>query len=128
MSAPISKVTTYLYANTPAAVTLCDDCARSRSGEMPPLGRVLAAAHDGVCALCALRAMLAPISLRRADLLAELADLGDGTDTLGVVIDHALRDDPAVTAEDIRAIWAEATDDARIERALFPPKDREAPR
>jgi len=32
------------------------------------------------------------------------------------VIECALRDDPSVTADDIRAIWAEATEDARVER------------
>ena len=53
----------------------------------------------------------------QATLLAALHRELDryGLDYL-TVIETALRDDPAVTADDIRAIWAEATEDARVER------------
>lgn len=56
-------------------------------------------------------------STARSELLAQLADLDKGDGTLGIVIDHALRDDPAVTADEIRAIWADATEDAAAEAA-----------
>ena len=50
-------------------------------------------------------------------ILADLADLQDGGGNLGVVVRQALADDPAATAADVRAIWAEATRDAEVEAA-----------
>lgn len=38
-----------------------------------------------------------------------LSDLDDGTGDLGIVARQALRDDPDATAQDVRAIWCEAS-------------------
>lgn len=56
---------------------------------------------------------------RRAELLASLASYDDGTDTLGVIVDHALIGDPDVTVDEVRVVVVilEAIEDARIERA-----------
>lgn len=54
---------------------------------------------------------------RLLELCASLADLDDGTGTLAVIVRQALEDDPGATAQDVRAIVAEAIDDAEAERA-----------
>ena len=48
---------------------------------------------------------------RKEQILAKLADLNDGTGTLITVIECALLDDPLVTADEVRAIWAAATEE-----------------
>ena len=50
-------------------------------------------------------------------LIGEVYDLHDGTGALRTVIECAVADDPAVTAQEIREIWAQAEADARVERA-----------
>lgn len=55
------------------------------------------------------------LAARQADLLATLADLDDGTGTLGIVVDQALADDPAVTVASVREIVTAAIQDARAE-------------
>jgi hypothetical protein len=55
---------------------------------------------------------------RRADILSTLAGLDDGTGTLGVIVDQALADDPAITAAKVREIVCEAIADARADAAL----------
>lgn len=49
---------------------------------------------------------------RRNNLLAALNSLDDGTGTLGIIVEHALADDPAITTEDVREIVLEAIADA----------------
>jgi hypothetical protein len=44
---------------------------------------------------------------RYRELCAQLSSLDDGTGNLGTVVAQALMDDPAATADDIRAILAE---------------------
>lgn len=52
---------------------------------------------------------------RRGELIAALADLDDGTGTLGTVVDQALAEDAGATAAQIREIVVEAVADARVE-------------
>jgi hypothetical protein len=58
------------------------------------------------------------MTTRTAELLAELSLMGitSPDDTLGVVVRQALADDPMATAQDVAAIWREATDDATADR------------
>lgn len=62
------------------------------------------------------RGATADATIRR--LLSELDDLAGSRDdgTLGIIVRQAVADDPDVTADDIRAIWADATADAETER------------
>lgn len=43
-------------------------------------------------------------SLLREEILSELSDLDDGTGTLDLTVDCALRDDPSTSAAEIRAM------------------------
>lgn len=52
---------------------------------------------------------------RRASLLAALSTFDDGSGTLGIIVDHALAEDPAVTVEAVREIVIEAIADAKLE-------------
>lgn len=52
---------------------------------------------------------------RRRNLLAALSSYDDGSGTLGIVVDQALRDDPEVTRAEIAAILDEAIADAATE-------------
>jgi hypothetical protein len=54
---------------------------------------------------------------RRSDILSALASLDDGTGTLGIIVDQALADDPAVTVDEVREIVREAKADAQVEAA-----------
>lgn len=49
---------------------------------------------------------------RRSDILSALISLDDGTGTLGIIVDQALADDPAVTVAAVREIVTEAIADA----------------
>jgi hypothetical protein len=50
---------------------------------------------------------------RRSDMLSFLRSLDDGTGDLGIIIDQALADDPAVTIAAVREIVLEARAEAR---------------
>lgn len=52
---------------------------------------------------------------RIADLLATCG-INDPTGTLRIVIECELARNPNATTDDIRAIWDDATEDARVER------------
>lgn len=60
--------------------------------------------------------MVDPRDDRAKQIIGELAAMGihAADDTLGVVVRQALADDPQATAEDVAAIWREATDDAAV--------------
>lgn len=53
---------------------------------------------------------------RVAQLIGELYDLNPSNETLGIVIRQALRDDPAATADDIREIWQQTSDETSREK------------
>jgi hypothetical protein len=57
------------------------------------------------------------IERRAQELLAELAGIDPGDDTLGVVVRLALRDNPDATADDVRAIWRDAAEEYAAERS-----------
>jgi hypothetical protein len=71
------------------------------------------------------------IERRAQELLAELADIDPGDDTLGVVVRLALRDNPDATADDVRTIWRDAAEEYAAERRgdceADPADDSDAP-
>jgi hypothetical protein len=78
-----------------------------------------------------LRRVAEAIERRAQELLAELAGIDPGDDTLGVVVRLALRDDPDATAHDVRAIWRDAAEEYAAERRgdseADPADDSDAP-
>jgi len=62
---------------------------------------------------------------RRADLIVSLRALDDGTGDIGVIVDHALADDPEVTAAAVREIVLEARAEASTEAHALPISDDE---
>lgn len=60
----------------------------------------------------------------RANMIARLADLDDGTGDLGVIVDQALADDPDATDADVREIILQARADWKAERLYQEQQDR----
>ena len=54
---------------------------------------------------------------RRDELLAAVRAHDDGTGTLGTIVDQALLDNPAITADEIRFVVLDAKRDAETEAA-----------